>query len=101
MIDRELSGEELRAALAAADRGMRLPYGIIAIAMLITTAAITGIQRLADWSNPTHVLIICAAAFLLGQMYFIAALIAARQNAANARMLRALELLEGRLAATR
>ena len=94
---RDLSQDELRAALAAADRGMRLPW-----AMIIGFGALTGLMvslvlRVVNFDDHTHVLIIAAAGFLYAQMSFLAAVIASRQNAANARMLRALELLDERL----
>lgn len=92
----DLSEKELRAALAAADRGIRLSYGMIALAAAITALAIFVTLRVVDWSNTTHVLIICASGFLYSQMHFFASVITARQNAANARMLRALEKLESR-----
>ncbi|MEX2180048.1 MAG: hypothetical protein WD801_15135 [Gemmatimonadaceae bacterium] len=65
-------------------------------------AALTGLaigfdQKYFDSANPTHVLIVCAVAFLYAQTDFLAGVIASRQNAANARVLRALELFDDRL----
>ena len=95
---RELSQEELRTALAAADRGMRFPWGsILAGAGIMGLATGIGLKFL-DTGNATHVLIVCAAVFLYAQMIFLASVITSRQNAANARMLRAMELLDERLA---
>ena len=93
----DLSQDELRAALAEADRGMRFPWGSILAGTAIMALATGFALKVTDLGDPTHVLIVCAAAFLFAQMHFIAGLIAARQNAANARMLRALELLDEQL----
>ena len=94
---KDLSHDELRAALAEADRGMRLPWGSILVGAGVMALAVGFALKVADLGDPTHLLIVCVAAFLFAQMHFIAGLIAARQNAANARMLRALELLDEQL----
>ena len=91
-----LSDAELRTALAEADRGMRLPYGGIMIGGGIAAFALGVILKYIDWGNTLQVLIVSAAGFLYGQMLAIVSIITARQNAANARMLRALQLLEER-----
>lgn len=93
----DLSEMELRQALAAADRGMRLPYGLLVIGGAISAFATSVAFRFADWQDATHVLIVAAAVFLFAQMVVAISIVAARQNAANARMLRALELLEDRI----
>ena len=98
MSDPTLTEAELRAALAAADRGITLPYGMIIFGAGIAALAFGLILRFADWSNTTHLIVLAAAAFIYGQMIFALSVTTARQNAANARMLRALELLESRLA---
>ena len=94
---RDLSADELRAALAAADRGMRLPWAQIIIFAGLWTLAIGIALRFIDFADPTHVLIACLAVFMYAQTQFTAGLIATRQNAVNARLLRALELLDERL----
>ena len=95
-MSKDLSPEELRAALAAADRGMRLPWGAILLSTGLAVVAIAVALRFADVRDDTHVLIVSAAIFLWAQMQLLAGIIATRQNAANARMLRALELLDER-----
>ena len=97
MSRQEFSSDELRAALASADRHMRLPY--VAIVLLAGVAAIaTGVGlKAADFSNPTHVLIVSASVWGWAWMMFGGFLLQARQLAANARMLRALELMDERL----
>ena len=96
-MDRDsLTDVELRAALAEADKGMRLPYGMIMLGGAISAFAIAGLQQYFNWADPLHIIIVCAAVFLFGQMVAIVSIVTARQNAANARMLRALQLLEER-----
>lgn len=62
----------------------------------IAAFALAMIFKYVDWGNTVQVLILSAAGFLYGQMLAIVSIITARQNAANARMLRALQLLEER-----
>lgn len=95
---KELSQEELRAALAAADRGMRFPWSSIVVGSALTAFAIGFGLKVLDWNNSTHVLIVCAVGVVYAQMTFLSGVVVSRQNAANARMLRALELLDERLA---
>jgi hypothetical protein len=97
MTSKDFSNEELRAALAAADRTMRLPYvaivGLSIVAGLATAVAL----KVADWANPVHVLIVCVAVWLWAWQTLGGFLLQARQLAANARILRALELMDERL----
>jgi hypothetical protein len=93
----ELSQDELKAALAAADRGMRLPYvTLVVLGALGGTAIGIALKRI-DWGDSTHVLIVCAVVFLYATTGALAGILQTRQNAANARMIRALELLDERL----
>lgn len=94
---KELSQDELRAALAAADRGLRFPWSSIVVGASITALAVGFGLKALDWSNPTHVLIVCAVGVVYAQMTLLSGVIVSRQNAANARMLRALALLDERL----
>lgn len=93
---KELTQDELRAALAAADRGMKMPWWPIVIASGVSALALGFALKVMRFEDPTHVLVLCAAVFLFGQMQLAAAIITSRQNAPTARMLRALELLDER-----
>lgn len=97
MADRDFSNEELRAALASADKQMRLPWLSMAMAMLPVALATSFGLEAADFSNPTHVLIVAGFVWLFGWIFLAGSLLQARQLAANARMLRALELMDERL----
>ena len=92
-----LSQDELKAALAAADRGIRLPYGMLVVAGILGGTSIGVAMPRIEWSNPTHVIIVCATVFIWGSMQGLAGILQARQNAANARMIHALELLDERI----
>lgn len=94
---KELGQDELKAALAAADRGMRLPYATLFVSGMVNAGAIAVAMRRVDWGNATHVLIVCAVVVLFTAMNLLAGILQARQNAANARMIRALELMDERL----
>lgn len=97
MAGRDYSNEELRAALAAADRDMRLP-GVSMIMAVVPVSFATSIGlRVANFSDPTHVLILSAAVWLFGWIFLGGSLLQSRQLAANARMLRALELMDERI----
>ena len=96
----ELPRDELKAALAAADRGMRLPLLEIFIGGAIGGTAIGIALKRFDTGDAVHVLIACAVVVLYAWGQLTAGILQARQNAANARMLRALELLDGKLSST-
>lgn len=97
MTDREFSPEALRAALQAAERNIRLNWieiiGLAALQALILGYAL----KVADFGNPTHELIFLAAAWSFAHLHFVLSLVVRRQDAANARMLRALELVHEKL----
>ena len=97
MTEQGFSHDELRAALATADRQMRLPWASMVVGIAITGIATSIALRVADFSDPTHVLIAAAVAWLFGWIFFGLSLLQSRQLAANARMLRALELMDERL----
>ena len=96
----ELPRDELKAALAAADRGMRLPLWELTIVGAIGGTAIGIALKHFDSGDPVHVLIACAVVLLYAWGQGTAGILQARQNAANARMLRALELLDEKLSST-
>lgn len=96
----DLPQDELKAALAAADRGMQLPRWELFAGGIIGGTAISIAMRKFDPSDPVHVLIACAVVILFAWGWATAGILQARQNAANARMLRALELLDEKLSAT-
>ena len=98
MSNQNMSEAELRQALAAADRGIRLPYAVIIVGGAVSALFVSIMLRFADWANSTHVVVAAATAFLWCQMFISLSLVTARQNAANARMLRALELVEAEIA---
>lgn len=98
MRDTEFPPDALRAALRQAERGIRLNYLVIFILGGLQALVLGWALKIADFSNPTHTLIVLAAAFLLLHGFFMAEVLTKRQDAMNARMLRALELLDERLA---
>lgn len=97
MGDKDFSSEELRAALAAADKHVRLPYIEIVLLVAIAAFATSFGFRAADFSNPTHVLVVAAFVTTWAWMFLGGFLLQSRQLAANARMLRALELMDERM----
>lgn len=96
----DLPQDELKAALAAADRGMRLPMWELFAGGIIGGTGVSFAMKSFDSSDPVHVLIVCAVVILFAWGWTTAGILQARQNAANARMLRALELLDEKLSAT-
>ena len=101
MPESDFSNEELRAALASADRHMRLPWLSILVATVAMGLATGFALKAADFANPTHVLIVAGFVWIFAWMFFAGSLLQSRQLAANARMLRALELMDERLRDTR
>lgn len=97
MTAKSFSDEELRAALASADKHMRLPWVSMVMAMVPVAFATSIGLKAADFSDPTHVLIVSAVMWLFGWIFLGGSLLQSRQLAANARMLRALELMDERL----
>lgn len=96
MLEKE-GEEQLRAALAAADRGMRLPYITVVVLSGIAALAVgVGLRHL-DLSDPTHIVVACSVVLLFVTTQLTAGILQARQNAANARVIRALELLDDRI----
>lgn len=93
----DLTHDELKTALAAADRGMRLPYIGLFVFGGLSAFAVGVALRYLNFDDPTHIVITCAVVFLYCTMNLLAGLLQARQNAANARMIHALQLLDERL----
>lgn len=98
MSNTDFAPDALRTALRQAERGIRVNYVVIAILAGLEALVMGTVMRIADFSNDLHALIVLAATFLLLHAFFMAEILTRRQDAMNARMLRALELLDTRLA---
>jgi heme A synthase len=98
MSDPDFTPDAVRAALRDADRHIRLNYLIIAALGGLQAFIAAWALRVLDFADPVHRLIVLGAAFVCVQMLLLAEILQSRQNAVNARMLRALELLDERLA---
>jgi hypothetical protein len=94
MRDKEFHPDVLRAALREAERGIRINYGIIFVLAGLQALILGWAIKVANFSDPTHTLIALAVAFLVLHGFFMAEVLTRRQDAMNARTLRALELLD-------
>lgn len=93
----DFTPEAIRAALKRAERDIRLNYAVIGVlGGLLGLVGGLGLKR-ADFSDPTHALIVLAAAWLCLIMMFLAVVLSARYDAISSRVIRALELLDEKL----
>jgi uncharacterized membrane protein len=97
MTDQDFSPAALRAALAAADRDMHRAWAMWAFAGVVMAGVYSLLQRALDWSQPTHRVIVLTGLGTAALILFSLFNLQLRQNAANARLLRAMELLHQRL----
>jgi len=97
MTDQDFSPAALRAALAAADKDMHRAWGTWAFAGVVLVVLYSQMQRALDWSQPTHRVIVLTGLYLAALFLFSLFNLQLRQNATNARLLRAMELLHQRL----
>lgn len=98
MTDTDFSPEALRAALRQAERGIRLNWIVIAALAAVQALILGFAMKVADFGDDTHTLVVLGAAFVWVQVFFMLEILVRRQDAVNARILRALQLLDDRLA---
>lgn len=96
MVQKEMAPEEVRNALRRAERGIRVSYLQVALVAGLQALAIGFVLKVANFADPLHLLVVLVGALLFMQMFFFAIVFSARQDAVNARVLRALELLDER-----
>ena len=97
MTDQDFSPAALRAALATADKDMHRAWGVWALAGVVFAFVGTPLREAVDWSQPTHRVIVLTGLWITALMLFSLFNLQLRQNATNARLLRAMELLHQRL----
>ena len=97
MTDQDFSPAALRAALAAADKNMQHAWVTWALAGAVFATVGSQLQRALDWSQPTHRVIVLTSLWIAALILFSLFNLQLRQNATNARLLRAMELLHQRL----
>lgn len=97
MPDQDFSPAALRAALAAADKNVQRAWVTWTLAGVVIGLVFDQLQRALDWSQPTHRVIVFTGVGLAALILFSLFNLQLRQNATNARLLRAMELLHQRL----